>query len=66
MEKRKLKLTGAIARSIVEAGVIWQAQNFLLRSLEILQPPYRTPKAILDFVERDKIKNVIGNPPFEQ
>lgn len=41
-----------------------QLQNFILRSIKILQPLYRTPKEILDFVQAEKIKNIIGNPPI--
>ncbi len=38
--------------------------NFLKVAVDELLT-YRTPKKIIDYIEAEKMKSIIGNPPFD-
>ena len=38
--------------------------NFLKVAVDVLMT-YRTPKKIVDYIEAEKMKAIIGNPPYD-
>jgi len=62
MEQSETQTDRSDSEVRLEAEVI----NFLERSIRILRPIYRTPKKIIDCIENDKVRYVIGNPPYRK
>ena len=49
-----------ILEGAVNPGFIADAMNRLLSGV------YYTPKKVSDFIDSEKIKSIIGNPPFNK